>query len=123
MNTSILIVEDSAHIQASLISLIEYIPGVRSIYTAHSLETAMQCLQRCVPMLIVLDLQLPDGIGTELIGPFKLMVPTTQIAVLTNHASEFNKRHCLAGGADWFFDKSTEFDDLLDVVRHQAAIA
>ena len=80
-------------------------------------------MQHCMPTLIVLDLQFPDGIGTELIDPLKLMAPTTQIAVLTNHAGEFNKRHCLASGADWFFDKSTEFDDLLDVVRYQAARA
>ena len=122
MNTSILIVEDSEHIRASLVSLIECIPGVGQICTADTLASAMVCMRNYAPNLIVLDLQLPDGIGIELIEPIKLMAPATQIAVLTNHASEFNKRHCLAGGADWFFDKSTEFDDLLDVVRHHVAV-
>jgi hypothetical protein len=37
--------------------------------------------------------------------------------------NEFNRKKSLGAGADWFFDKSTEFEDLLDVVRKQAALS
>ena len=46
-----------------------------------------------------------------------------RIAIFTNDVNEFNRRKCLQAGADWFFDKSIEFDDLLDVVQQQAALA
>jgi DNA-binding NarL/FixJ family response regulator len=52
----------------------------------------------------------------------KHLAPTAHIAVLTNHANAFNKHHCMAIGADWFFDKSTEFDDLIEVVRAEAKL-
>jgi DNA-binding NarL/FixJ family response regulator len=45
-----------------------------------------------------------------------------RIAVLTNDANEFNRIRCMAGGADWFFDKSTEFEELIEVVRQQIAL-
>jgi len=33
-----------------------------------------------------------------------------------------NRKKSLEAGADWFFDKSIEFEKLLDVVRTQAAL-
>jgi DNA-binding NarL/FixJ family response regulator len=118
----LLIVEDSEHIRASLVALMECIPGVGSICTAESLADAMHCARTTLPTMIVLDLQLPDGLGIELIDPMKHLAPDVQIAVLTNHANAFNRRHCIAVGADWFFDKSTEFDALIEIVRSQAAL-
>jgi DNA-binding NarL/FixJ family response regulator len=122
MAIKLLIVEDSQHIRASLVSLMECIPGIDCIATADSIVDAMQCVRESAPSLVVLDLQLPDGLGIELVEPIKALAPKARIAVLTNHASEFNRRHCIAGGVDWFFDKSTEFDAMLDVVRAQAAL-
>lgn len=117
----LLVVEDSELIRASLLGLLECVPGIDCISTADCLEQAMQSVRRSLPTMVVLDLQLPDGLGIELIEPIRHLAPGVHIAILTNHANEFNKRHCIAGGADWFFDKSTEFDNLLDVVRAQAA--
>jgi DNA-binding NarL/FixJ family response regulator len=122
MSIKLLIVEDSEHIRVSLVSLMECIPGIECIFVAESIAAAMQRVRKSLPSLVVLDLQLPDGMGIELIEPIRHLVPDVRIAVLTNHASEFNRRHCIAGGANWFFDKSTEFDHLLEVVRAQAAL-
>jgi DNA-binding NarL/FixJ family response regulator len=118
----LLIVEDSPHIRASLVGLMECLPGIDSICTADSLAQAMTSVRLCLPTMVILDLQLPDGLGIELIEPMKHLAPTVHIAVLTNHANAFNKRHCMAIGADWFFDKSTEFDDLIEVVRAEAEL-
>jgi DNA-binding NarL/FixJ family response regulator len=116
----LLIVEDSEHIRTSLVSLMECIPGIDGICTAVSLVDAMQCVRKSSPSMVVLDLHLPDGYGTELIKPIQQVAPDVRIAVLTNDASEFNRKNCLSFGANWFFDKSTEFDQLLDVVRAHA---
>jgi DNA-binding NarL/FixJ family response regulator len=121
MPLKLLIVEDSEHIRASLVSLIECIPGIECVRTANTLAHAMESVRQLLPNLVVLDLQLPDGLGVELIEPIRVLAPAACIAILTNHANEFNRKHCLVGGADWFFDKSTEFDALLEVVRTQAA--
>jgi DNA-binding NarL/FixJ family response regulator len=122
MTLKLLIVEDSEHIRTSLVSLIECIPGIDCVHTADTLVDALERVRKVLPTLVVLDLQLPDGLGVELIEPIKLLAPQARIAILTNHANDFNRRHCLASGADWFFDKSTEFETLLEVLRAQAAL-
>lgn len=121
MTLDLLIVDDSQHIRASLVGLLECIEGMGRISTASNLVDAIRSVCKEPPCIVVLDLQLPDGLGLELIQPIKRLVPNVRIAILTNHAGAPNKRHCLASGADWFFDKSTEFDNLLDVLKTQAA--
>jgi DNA-binding NarL/FixJ family response regulator len=121
MPFKLLIVDDSEQIRNSLSGLIESIPGVDSICTADSLLNALESAEQHDPDFIVLDLHLPDGIAVQRIEGLKWLAPHAQIAVLTNDASEFNRKKCLAAGAGAFFDKSTEFEMLLDVVRHQAA--
>jgi DNA-binding NarL/FixJ family response regulator len=59
-------------------------------------------------------------LGTTPIQPYKFRMPQVHVVVRTNHADELNKRHCMAVGASFFFDKSTEFEGLLDAVRAHA---
>lgn len=42
------------------------------------------------------------------------------VAIFSNHADEVNRRLCRRAGADWFFDKSLELDE---VVRLAAMLA
>jgi DNA-binding NarL/FixJ family response regulator len=69
-----------------------------------------------------MDLALPDGLGTQIIQPLKRLSPTLRIAMLTLLAGPAYRERCLQLGADWFFDKATEVEDLLDVVRQHAAV-
>ena len=40
--------------------------------------------------------------------------------VLTNDANQFVRDKCLKAGANWFFDKSTEFEEVIAVAGQQA---
>lgn len=118
----LLMVDDSGAIRTSLRSLLSRIPGVASIEEASTLAEALQSVRRDAPHLVILDLHLPDGLGTEVIGTLRQIAPDTQIAVLTLHADHSYRQKCLSLGADWFFDKSTEFENLLNVVRLRAEL-
>ncbi len=120
MTMKLLIVDDSELIRTRLLGLLEDIQGVDAIHTADTLAETLKSVRREAPTLVILDLHLSDGIAIQIINPIKQLAPGIQIAMLTNDASELNRRECQEAGADWFFDKSTEFLDLLDVVRQQA---
>ena len=49
--------------------------------------------------------------------------PATVFIVLTNHADAQYRRVCLAAGADYFFDKSTELERVGSVIRGMSADA
>lgn len=120
MTMKLLIVDDSELIRIRLIGLLDGIPHIEAIHTADTLAQTLESVRRVLPTLVILDLHFPDGNAIQIINTIKVLAPGVQIAMLTNDASEFNRRKCLAIGAGWFFDKSTEFESLLEVVREQA---
>ena len=122
MALNLLIVDDSELIHTSLRGLTADIPGIAAVQTAASLTQAIKSVRSDPPDLVILDLHLPDGISLDIIPSLEKLAPGVLIAVLTNDAHACNRVKSLAAGARWFFDKSTEFSQLLDVVRQQAAL-
>lgn len=115
----LLVVDDSEPIRSRLVAQLQVIPGVSVIVTAGSLADTLRCVERQHPTLLILDLHLPDGNAIRMLPALKQLAPGMQIAILTNDASEFNRTKCVQAGADWFFDKSTELEGVLDVVKRQ----
>jgi DNA-binding NarL/FixJ family response regulator len=121
MTTHLLIVDDSELIRTSLRALLSSVTGISSIREAGTLSEALVSVQADPPSLVILDMNLPDGLGMDIIKPIKQFSPAVLIAVFTIHAFPGCTKRCLALGADWFFDKATETDALLAVVRQHAA--
>jgi DNA-binding NarL/FixJ family response regulator len=122
MPTHLLLVEDSELIRTSLRSLLGSVEGIASIREAATLGEALDSAQCDPPTLVIMDLHLPDGLGLHIIHQLKQFAPLMWIAVLTIHAAPVYRQRCLDLGVDWFFDKATEVEDLLEVVRQHAAL-
>lgn len=118
----LLVVDDSELILSRLMGWFTGIDGLDEVETAGTLAQTLDCVQRVHPTLMILDLYLPDGNALQILPALRRMEPGMQIAMLSNDASEFNRSKCLQAGADWFFDKSTEFEKVLELVRHHAAL-
>jgi len=95
--------------------------GIETIREAATLAEALVSARCNPPTLVILDLNLPDGLGMHIIGQLKHGAPLLRIAMLSVHAEPAYRQQCLALGADWFFDKTCEIEDLLEVVRQCAA--
>jgi len=121
MTFKLLIVDDSEPIRTRLCSLLEGVPGIAALDQAATLSEALVSVRRSPPTMLILDLNLPDGSGLEIIDSLKQMAPTLLIAVLTFYGHCSYRDRCLHLGADWFFDKGTEFELLLEVVHQQVA--
>lgn len=122
MQTHLLIVDYSDLIRTSLQALLGSIDGITSIREARTLKEALNSARLEPPTLVILDLALPDGLGTRVIKPLKRISPTPRIAMLTLLAGPAYRERCLQLGADWFFDKACDIEDLLEVVRQHAAL-
>jgi DNA-binding NarL/FixJ family response regulator len=55
---------------------------------------------------------MPGGSGIEVLRSLKKMTPAPAVIMLTNFAYEQYRKKCEAAGADFFLDKSTEFDQI-----------
>lgn len=109
----LLIVDNSVPVRKRLNDMFESIPGIEVIQAAELAEGYAQ-LRQSMPNAMVLDLQFPCGNGFELLGYAKQNFPSMIVLVNTN-AISFCER-CMALGADFFFDKSLEINELVDTI-------
>ena len=94
-----LIVEDST----TLCAIYEaYLSGLGlEILAVTSLAEAKESIALFRPDFILLDIELPDGNGLELIGDLDSVQPTPVTIVMTGHGSEWAERALAKGAADF----------------------
>ncbi len=114
----ILVVDHSELTRFRLVRQIGGIPGIGQVMAASNHSQAEQLFTRVQPTLLVLGPNLlDDEHPARLILKFKSERKDLQIAVLSNDVTDYHRQRCLQAGADWFFDKTTEFELLLEQLR------
>lgn len=114
----IFIVDDASSIRSSLIKMLNNLEYVEIIAEADSIAAAKNLLAFIKPDLTLLDLNLPDGNGYEILQLIKQSNEAHTVIVLTNYSAESYKIKAINEGADYFFDKSTEFEKVIDIISH-----
>ncbi len=115
----VLVVDDSALVRQRLVEMISTLAGVEQVETAASASDARRAIEVRVPDLVVLDIHMPGRSGLDVLDAVPADDPVTTI-VLTNDATPQWRRACLQAGADFFFDKSAEFQQAVDVIARLA---
>jgi len=106
----ILIVDDSILIVERLLDFIGSIENIDEIKHADTYEKAELLFRQCKPDIVLLDIQLPDASGINLLNKIKSYHREVIVMMFSNHASSYYKSVCMELGADYFFDKSKDFD-------------
>jgi two-component system response regulator DesR len=68
------------------------------------------------PDVVVLDVQLEGGTGLQVLRSVRQSAPDIAFVVFSNNAGPAYRKRYLHEGAQRFLDKSSEFDQLADVV-------
>ena len=112
----VLLVEDSAPVRRRIRSLIEESGAVEIVGEAGTLAASRVLFREREPQAVVLDLQLEDGTSYDLLLEIKRTRPACVVIVLTSFPMPECRRCCLESGADYFFDKSREFERVPEVL-------
>ena len=113
----ILIADDSSILRARLISLLAYLRGIEVVGQAEDAIEARILAEKLRPDVAILDLRMPLGSGADVLHDIKKLNPAPKVIMLTNYPHPENRKKCIDGGADYFFDKSTEFQNVVSVLR------
>ncbi|HXD79428.1 MAG TPA: response regulator [Puia sp.] len=105
----VLVVEDSLVVIERIIPMLQDSENVEFVVHAASYKEAMAALQEFKPDCVLLDIQLPDHSGIELLRLVREKYDQIVVFVMTNHASEKYRAICKEMGASRFFDKSMDF--------------
>ena len=113
----ILIVEDSILVRRSLIELIDPLDNVSGITEAVNVPEGIRMAREIKPDIIILDIRMPGGSGFDVLKEVKKMNEQTVVIVLTKYTTDKFREEATKYGADYFFDKSNEFEKAIDVIR------
>ncbi len=113
----IYLVEDSGLLRERLIHTLSGIKGLEICGFSDSAEQAIQQIRQTETDIIILDIRLRQGNGFQVLKALKKPGQPPTIIVLTNFAYPQYRKKFLEAGADYFFDKSSEFAQVPLIVR------
>jgi len=113
----IFLVEDSLAIRARLAATINGIPGAELVGEAGTVGEAIEGICSTHAGAVILDLQLEDGSGLDVLKAVRPLAPALHVAVLTNYATDQHRRACMDAGAEFFLDKSSDFPRIRKIVQ------
>ncbi|MBI3851209.1 MAG: response regulator transcription factor [Verrucomicrobia bacterium] len=113
----VLIVDDSTLIRAHLIELLSEVERVEIVGLARDPNEALALFEANRPDAVILDIQMPGGSGIKVLERIKCEAQSCAVIMLTNHSEAVYRQHCLKKGADYFFQKATEFQKVAETLR------
>jgi DNA-binding NarL/FixJ family response regulator len=114
-------IDDSPIIVNRVKEILAEIPAVEFVGNTHSFPSALELIKRALPDVVILDINInsPDGKnGIDLLTSVRRIYPSITIIMLTNLANNRYRNLCLGGGANYFLDKSNDFDKIADILNH-----
>jgi DNA-binding NarL/FixJ family response regulator len=117
----ILVMDDALLVRQRIIELLAPLAGVEEIIQAGDAVTALHLITQHKPLVLILDIRVPGGDGMrngiDLLRRVKTERPTTHVIMCSNFAMPQFRTQCMLAGAEFFLDKSNEFDQLLPAVE------
>ena len=114
-------VDDSPVIAERLQFMLSEIDSIEFLGNALNVSTALQLIDQREPNIVILDIHLKEDLlvanGVHLLIQLRKKYPDMKIIMLTNVAVPQYRNTCLAFGADYFFDKTIDFEKIPDVVK------
>ena len=114
--TCLLLADDSTLVRNNLKRLLGDQEDLE-IFEARDYDDACRMLKRHEPDIILLDLRMPGGNGLDVIDFINTMPKKPVIIVLSNIATEESRNKCISKGADYFFDKTREHRNAIELIR------
>lgn len=119
----IIVVEDSDALRNLYCSIVSEIEGLSLVGNFAGAAQAIAAIRRDPPDIVLLDIQLGDGSGIEVMQTVANESPQSKVIVASNFADPIYQRYFAEAGAYAFFDKSHELKAVRTTLEHLAGSA
>jgi len=113
----VFIADDSEVVVERLADLLQEIPGVQLVGRANDGSQAIRSIGEMNPDAVILDLQMPGSSGLEVLRAVRRTHPSLCVLICTNFPYPQYRKECIAAGANFFLDKSAEFERIPAIFR------
>ncbi len=112
----VFIVEDSVIVRGRMMVMLSDMEGVTICGMSGIMDEAVEAIKRERPDVAIVDLKIFGGSGLDVIKSVKEEDPSITTIVLTNYPYQQYRDKSREYGADYFFDKSSEFDRAFELI-------
>jgi DNA-binding NarL/FixJ family response regulator len=113
----VFIADDSRVVVERLADLLKEVPGVQLVGRANDAPEAIHSIVKTNPDAVILDLQMPGGSGLDVLRSIRRSHPSVWVVICTNYPYPQYREECIAAGANYFLDKSAEFERIPEILR------
>ncbi|MFZ2054372.1 MAG: response regulator transcription factor [Candidatus Aminicenantales bacterium] len=116
----LVIADDSEILRTRLCELLSEIDGITIVGQANDCPSCVEAVQNLRPDVVILDIRIPGGDGITALETIKKLEHAPKVIMFTSFPYLQYRKRCLDMGADFFFYKANEFEQLLKAVRELA---
>ena len=117
----LVLADDHAIVRGALKSLLEGQSDFEVVGEAADLASAREAVEAHEPHVLILDVNMPDGLAVEIVADLREQASGTEIVLLTMERDLTLARRALDDGARGYLFKDAAHLELIDAVRHAAA--
>jgi two-component system response regulator YesN len=114
---SFLIVDDNRHIRRMLRGMLNNaFPGVDVLDAANGQAACASCAKH-EPRVVLMDVELPDANGIDLVARITGLLPATRVIVVSNHDTLGHRDRAFIAGAWAFIHKDHVSEKLVPTLK------
>jgi len=118
---TVYVVEDSVLVRERLIEMLDATPGTLVVGAAARADEAIRDILEERPDVVLLDLKLAQGSGFDVLRVVHERAPEVTVYMLSSFAFDPYRQLAARLGAQDFFDKSSEFERVRDIIAARSA--
>lgn len=119
--TRIVLVDDHTLVRQSIATALSAEPGFEVVAQTGRGDEAIELIARWQPDVAVLDINLPNADGFEVLRASRAGGSNTRVVFVTMHTDDVHVRRALGLGADGYVPKSSPTEELVAAIRTVAA--
>ncbi len=116
----VLIADDSAVVRTRLAAMLTETEGIEIVGQAEDGIEAINAVKRLNPDAVILDIHMPRLNGIAALKMIKKENPSLRCIILTNYSNPVCRKRSLELGAEFFLDKSTDFEQIPAIIKQLA---
>jgi two-component system, NarL family, response regulator NreC len=118
---SVVLVDDHAVVRSALRALLDGQPDLEVVGEAGDVAGGRAAMAEVRPRVLVLDVNLPDGLAVDALPDLRRESPETEIVLLTMERDLTLARRALEAGAKGYLFKDSAHLELIEAVRAAAS--
>lgn len=111
------IADKTDDVRTRLVSVLDELDGVEIVGHGRDAESSLDAIGLLRPDVVILDMMLVGGAVARVVRNLKEDCGVGVVIINSNHTHPMYRQRCSEAGVDYFFDKSTEFRRLVEMLK------